>query len=315
MPVINDQTLQAGQSNANDSGNSAGNDQTVNSASDTIQSQVTNGAQQANMANTNNPNGVVVTVADQQTPIVVLFGPPACGKTMTLIRMTRFLLSMGYTINPIRTFRPANDTIYQDICNKFHLIVNSNFAAQATSRISFMLVEVLDHNQRSICQILEAPGEYYFDPQNPNAPFPNFVNAIIGSPNRKIWTIIVEPNWGNTPDRANYVKKISLLKQSMRAKDNTVFVYNKIDLTPYVRKIGDVNIKGAFTQVQNLYPSIFVPFQNQNPVTKLWREFNCDFVPFQTGFYTESLNGIMYNESPKEYCEILWSCIKKKITG
>ena len=158
MPVINDQTLQAGQSNANDSGNSAGNDQTVNSASDTIQSQVTNGAQQANMANTNNPNGVVVTVADQQTPIVVLFGPPACGKTMTLIRMTRFLLSMGYTINPIRTFRPANDTIYQDICNKFHLIVNSNFAAQATSRISFMLVEVLDHNQRSICQILEAPN-------------------------------------------------------------------------------------------------------------------------------------------------------------
>ena len=48
----------------------------------------------------NDPNKISVTIADKEAPIVVLFGPPACGKTMTLVRMTRFLRENGYTITP-----------------------------------------------------------------------------------------------------------------------------------------------------------------------------------------------------------------------
>ena len=55
------------------------------------------------------PNKISVTIADKDAPIVVLFGPPACGKTMTLVRLTRFLRENGYTITPIRTFRPNYD--------------------------------------------------------------------------------------------------------------------------------------------------------------------------------------------------------------
>ena len=32
------------------------------------------------------PNRIQVTVKDKDVPLVLLFGPPACGKTMTLIR-------------------------------------------------------------------------------------------------------------------------------------------------------------------------------------------------------------------------------------
>lgn len=37
------------------------------------------------------PNDVMVTISDLKTPLVILFGPPSCGKTMTLIRLSRYL--------------------------------------------------------------------------------------------------------------------------------------------------------------------------------------------------------------------------------
>lgn len=265
-------------------------------------------------AEMNDPNSIRVTVSDPNAPLVILFGPPACGKTMTLVRMTRFLQSEGYTVSPIRTFRPTSDSNYASICDNFNESMNSNNAANSTSRISFMLVEVIK-NGRRICQVLEAPGEYYFDPKKPNAGFPNYVNTIITSSNRKLWTIMLEPDWMDHTDRANYVSKITRLKQSMRSKDSVAFVFNKIDKTNFIRNVGNINTTAAISEVKNLYPNIFVPFINQNPITKLWKEYNCDFVPFQTGFYTEAINGLTYQEGPREYCVKLWECIMNKITG
>ncbi len=262
----------------------------------------------------NDPNSIRITVSDTQAPLVVLFGPPACGKTMTLVRLTRFLKGAGYSIAPIRTFRPTSDANYADICINFDSMINSNNAAESTNRISFMLVEVLK-NGRRLCQILEAPGEYYFNPDEPNAPFPNYVNAIISNSNRKIWTIMVEPNWLDHEDRRNYVSKITRLRQNMRTRDDVIFVFNKIDMTPFVRNIGSVNISYAVKDVENLYPNIFIPFVNKNPISRIWRKYNCDFVPFQTGTYTQALNGITYQEGPQEYCVRLWNRLMTKIRG
>lgn len=260
------------------------------------------------------PNSIRVTIADYNAPLVVLFGPPACGKTMTLVRLTRFLQTEGYVVAPIRTFRPSEDHNYTEICDNFNAMMNSNNAAAGTSNISFMLVEVIK-NGRRICQILEAPGEYYFNPQNPRQSFPSYVNTIIASQNRKIWTIMVEPDWQNTEDRKNYVSRINDLSKLMRPKDSKIFIFNKIDKTNFVYNVGNINISAAIREIQNLYPSIFDSFRNQNPITKFWRAYNCDFIPFQTGFYTDSVNGIAYQESPREYCEKLWSSILKQIKG
>lgn len=262
----------------------------------------------------NDPNKIIVTVSDKETPLVVLFGPPSCGKTMTLVRMTRFLKSEGYTVGPIRTFRPIADTNYAEICGKFDETMNSDYAAESTKRISFMLVEVLKEG-RPICQILEAPGEYYFNPKKPNAAFPSYVNTIIASPNRKIWAIMIEPDWMDHQDRLNYVSRISNLTKIMRPKDNVVFVFNKIDRTPFVMTIGNINTTSAIKHVKNLYPGIFNSFMNQNPITKWFKTYNCDFVPFQTGFYTEVENGLTYQEGPKEYCVQLWKSLMKNIFG
>jgi GTPase SAR1 family protein len=262
----------------------------------------------------NDPNSISVTIADPNAPLIVLFGPPACGKTMTLVRLTSYLRFEGYTIGPIKNFRPASDSNYVDICTNFDTMINNDNAAKSNARISFMLVEVIK-NGRRLCQILEAPGEFYFNPEMPNAPFPNYVNTIINSDNRKIWTIMVEPDWLNQTDRKNYVSKITFLKKKMRPKDRVVFLFNKIDLTNFVHNPGNINNSEAIKEIQNLYPNIFIPFLNQNPITKLWKKYNCNFVPFQTGSYTKAIKGITYQEGPREYCVSLWNTLMKKIYG
>lgn len=277
--------------------------------------EITGGARGLTAAELNDPNSIHVTISDSKAPLVILFGPPACGKTMTLVRMTRFLKTEGYAISPIRHFRPTSDTNYADLCEHFDETMNNNNAAEATDRVSFMLVEVMK-NGRRICQILEAPGEYYFNPKQPSEPFPNYVNTIIASANRKIWTIMVEPDWQDHTDRANYVSRITHLRKCMRPKDSVVFAFNKIDKTNFVIGPGSINKSAAIAEIKNLYPNIFVPFMNQNPITKLWKKYNCDFVPFQTGYYTQAIDGrITYQEGPREWCMKLWNCIMKQITG
>ena len=262
------------------------------------------------------PNKIIVTIPIKKVPLVVLFGPPACGKTMTLVRLTRYLQSEGYIISPIREFRPSSDKNYDEICDNFDTMINSANAAASTNRVSFMLVDVLNKNGRSLCQILEAPGEHYFNPEKPRNGFPSYVNTIIQSSNRKIWTIMLQPKWKDEEDRRNYVTRIAELKTRMRSQDHVVFIYNKIDLTPFVINIGNVNCAATLEKAKEQYPNMFTPFENMNPITKYIYKYRCEFVPFQTGTYTDTEDGgVTYQEGPREYCAKLWNVLLKKIRG
>lgn len=271
----------------------------------------------------NDPNQIRVTIADGKAPLIILFGPPACGKTMTLVRLARYLNKQGYKISPIRTFRPNDDQNYVEICKpeNFSRIINSPDAANSTANISFMLVEVVKDGKR-LCQILESPGEYLFNPNKPTEPFPSYVNTIIHSNNRKLWAIMVEPDWRNEEDRINYVSRINELSTMMDVKDKTLFIFNKIDKTNFTRKKGVINIPQARIETNNLYPGIFEMFKNQNPITRLWKDYLCGFVPFQTGTYTptskqDSKGNTVWNyqEGADYYPQILWNEIRKSITG
>ena len=264
-------------------------------------------------------NKISVTIADQNTPLVVLFGPPACGKTMALVRLSRFLKQNGYTIEPVPSFRPTYDKNYNDMCDNFDNIIDSENAALSTKNINFMLI-LVSHNGRPICQILEGPGEYYFNPENPNAPFPKYINAIINSNNRKIWAIMVEPHRTNkrmgVEQRRDYVAKISKLKSRLSNRDRTIFVYNKIDQTNFVDSPGHIRYKHAIQDIMNLYPNIFVPFLNVNPITKLWRPYNFDFIAFHTGDYSEAADGtFVFQPGHDVYPHKLWELIRKRVRG
>lgn len=277
-----------------------------------IQSKTTgnNGLSQAELSD---PNEIKVTVADQTTPIVILFGPPACGKTMTLVRLTRYLKEKNYEVQPVTSFRPSYDTHYGEMCKIYHEMIDSDKAAQSTSNISFMLVRILDENKHTVCQILEAPGEYYYDPDAPSNGFPRYINSIISNSNRKIWCFMIEPSWKDEKDRRGYVSKIASLRKQMRSSDKVLFVYNKIDLTPFVRSPGQINIVEATKDVENLYPGIFAPFKTK---MAFWTSNNFKFVPFQTGSYhTTDRGGFAFESGPDEYPRDLWKKICKYVKG
>lgn len=261
----------------------------------------------------NDPNKIAVTMADQSAPIVVLFGPPACGKTMTMVRLTRYLRS-NYTISPVRDFRPADDGHYQQMCDKFRGRIAGSEAAAGNDNISFMLIDVLRNAGQRVCQILEAPGECYHHPKFPDKDFFRFVYSIISSPNRKIWVIMVEPNWKF--DYGLYVEKIKKLRARMRPADKVIFLYNKIDATDFVRSPGNINTAMAIKDIENHYRGVFEPFKNLNPITRLFKKYNCHFVPFSTGNYHEASDGsVMYTEGDDVYPAALWNTIMKCIRG
>lgn len=258
----------------------------------------------------------LVNITDPKAPLVVLYGPTSCGKTMTLVRLTKHLRNRHKCIvTPDRTFRPARDKAYQEDCDKFNQTVNDPIAAPGTS--GYMLVDVV-YQGKTLCKILEAPGEYYFDPEYPNKKYPHYLQKIITAPNRKVWCIFVEPNWQDPNNRADYVSRIKELKTTMTTVDQAVFVFNKIDKTNFVVRPGVVNVKQAINNISNLYSGIFETFRNDIPILKWLQPYTCKFVPFQTGIFSDSedTNGnpiLLYAEGNEAYPEKLWQIIKNSI--
>lgn len=264
-------------------------------------------------------NKIKITIADYKAPLVIFFGPPSCGKTMTLIRLTRYLQGQGYTVEPVRSFRPAYDKKYSDMCDNFDSIICSDDAAKSTDKINFMLVQVL-YKGKPLCQILEGPGESYFKPEEPNAEFPRYVNAIINSPNRKIWAIMVEPDKTNkrmtAEARRHYVNKLNKLKTRINSRDKVMFIFNKIDETQCVVNAENIKYGQVLQNTEYLYPGIFAPFMNVNPITKWWRPYNFDFVAFKTGDFPKAADGtLVFEQGPDIFPKKLWNFILKRIRG
>ena len=251
-------------------------------------------------------DGVVNIPPD--APIVILFGPTSCGKSMALKRLTRYLRKSGdyQEIEPERSFRPANDTAYQNDCDDFDNFVTRQTKAAGTT--GYMLVNVIEDGS-TICRILEAPGEYYFDPSDPDKSYPNYMNTIITAPNRRIWCVFVEPNWQDPQDRMNYVARINALKPMMQKNDEVLFVFNKIDDTHFVITPGEIRMKQAAEFVAIQYPGIFNQFKNDIPILKWFKKYNCGFMPFQTGLYQRGSD--VYADSVDDYPAMLWKAIMK----
>lgn len=260
-------------------------------------------------------NAIKVTISDP-CPIVILFGAKTSGKTMTLVRLTRYLRQHNYSVEPDRIFRSANSVAYQEMCNKFDETITDDNAAGGTSVIGFMLVTVRDRNGKPICQILEAPGEHYFDEKNRMDKFPRYINEILSMNNRRTWVFIVERNWKDSSTRNAYANKIVSMQAIMPASDKVIFTCHKADLSRALLKNGLPMEKQFFADIKNQYPGIFERYTNHNPITSIWNPYRFDFVAFSSGIFNDLQDGGQsYTPSQDFYPAKLWEKISNAVMG
>ena len=258
-------------------------------------------------------NAITVTIPDKDTPIVVFFGSPASGKTLALMRMIRFLESHDHQVIPEEVFRPKTDRHYARMCSGLKNMVYSSYTPGGTDVISFMLVKVLNPIGQPVCQILEAPGEHYFDGSS-NLDFPTYINAIRTSPNRKVWVFFVEQGWGGDQSERNlYAQKICSMQGLVSPNDKVVFLFNKADKhrSSQYNRNGTPRKELFFNQISREYPGIFTRYQNSGLTKILYGEYNFKAICFSSGIFNKTQNDReLWTPESDWYCSEFWKAIK-----
>ena len=185
------------------------------------------------------------------------------------------------------------------------------------------MVKIIHHGT-TVCQILEAPGEHYFNPEKPELTsandFPPYMTKIIRSlDNRKIWVFITEAGWDKKPVIKNaYVDRIKKCKNQLFDKsDRFIILYNKIDRKEEFFESGHILTSKAEKAMGNEYANLQGVFKNQNPITSLWRPYDYRFVPFSTGIYGQGTGSgkPKYTESKDLYPKLFWEQLTRCIKG
>lgn len=259
-------------------------------------------------------NNISVTIPDARTPIVIFFGAPASGKTLALLRMIRFLEQHNHQVIPEAVFRPQTDRHYTKMCAGLKDMAYSKYAPGGTDIISFMLVKVIDQlNNRTVCQILEAPGEHYFD-GSADLSFPRYINAIRVAPNRKVWVFFVEQNWGSESERNLYAQKICSMQRLISPNDRIVFLFNKVDKREFshqCKRNGQPNKQAFFEAIEGQYPGIFTRYQNTGIAKIMYGPYNFKCVCFSSGVFNLTNDGREVWTPEKDwYCQELWNAIR-----
>lgn len=262
---------------------------------------------------------IEVNLTDKSAPIVFLFGAKSSGKSMTLVRLAKYLRPKGYKLEVDANF--CNIWEYKENRAKFNKMLDSQFAMPGTNYNDFLLIKILDARGNTICQILEGAGEDYFPKSIEGGTrsyieFSQYMTVLFASSNKKVWMFITEPNWDE--NRNEYVDRIGYCKDRFFGnRDKCIIIYNKIDKTPFAS--GEkVNIKAAMRQCNNEYPGLFSKFPNNSPLPSFLKSpFSCKFVPFSTGSYSPAPIGanVPYTPSKDIYPHHLWESIMKCIKG
>lgn len=261
---------------------------------------------------------ISVHVTNKTAPIVLFFGAPSSGKTMTLVRLAKYLRSKNYQLTVDSNFcRSAWE--YEENMNNFHEMLGTQYALKGTNRNDFLFIQIKDPKGNVVCQLLEGAGENYFPTQGRNRAslaFPRYMTEVFSTPNKKVWTFIAEPNWSiNHSDKEEYVRRIQHCKSQFSGqKDKFIVLYNKVDVSGAMISKDSINVKAAMKGCSDEYPGIFTTFEKDGFFGK---SIKCEFVPFCTGYFGDlnSSNRINYTPSADSHPARLWDAILKSIKG
>jgi hypothetical protein len=261
------------------------------------------------------PNTIVVQL-NRKVPIVIFWGTPNSGKTVMLFRLTRYLKGNGHTVKPVLDFRP-NNAKYKENCEKFDTLVDSPKVPGSTDKLNFMLLSVFKDG-KEICQLLEAPGEHYFNGEFPKRNLPNYLHAIFENSLPKIFLFLLELNWKDNEQIAAYSNKVNGVIGRMKKEDTITLVSPKCNQSNHLFHQG-VPVKELFeTECKIYYPLIFNSIRERNG-GGLLSIFSSgyDFFPFNSGEFSTDVNTKIeyWVPSSEDYPEKLWKSISKNVRG
>ena len=254
-------------------------------------------------------------------PVFIPYGYRGIGKTMLIMQLMRYLRQEGYIVRPNLIFKEESDHDYYNLCQRYMNQLHNVLALAATGVKDTILIDVMDHKGSPVCYMIDQAGEHQYDINNPHSAISQEMYNIVKLPNRKIWGFMVENNnWLDLQQRKGYVQNIKNMSFiSHTPKDKVIFIYNKVDLTPFVVNYSKINYKGLFDSADSVFPDIFAPFEELNIFKKILRgKYTITLLPFQTGDFTccSDLYGNTYTSfaiGPFEYPKRLWNEILKCI--
>lgn len=219
-------------------------------------------------------------MTNPKIPIFIPYGYRGIGKTMLLQRLAYYLRQKGYAVIPTGKY-----------------------------------LSILDHKGMLVCYCIDMLGDSQFDINNPHGGISMEVNNLINEPYPKVWGFMIENNnWLRQQQRQGYVQNIKNMANAISSNDKVLFVYNKVDLTPFVNDNGKVLWRDLFDSADSLYPGILNPFERKNALLRILKgKFCFRMTPFQTGFFKVSGGSTQFLMGRDEYPKQLWYNILKCI--
>ena len=249
-----------------------------------------------------------VKITDVQTPIIIPFAPSYFGKTCLLHRLIRYIRNKGYVVNLDAFFLPPHIALNLDIMAEYTNSLCYTYSPCATEIPIFG--SFYSFHCKRIVQFIDFPGDFLYNTNHPNTP--SALKEIIASPNKKIWLFMLElDGFGGQIERDNYSERIMEVAAHISQKDKIIIVVNKIHMCSM-----DLKSMKDILQALNLqYPAVLNCFKNQNPVTKLWKPFNCDIVPFSAGDFCRTCdNKEIFQPGLDIFPKQLWKAICKGLS-
>lgn len=247
-----------------------------------------------------------VKITDVQTPIIIPFAPRYFGKTCLLHRLIHYIRN-NYVVNLDVFFLPPHIAHNSDIMAEYTNSLCSTYSPCATSIPIFG--SFFSSLGKRIVQFMDFPGDFLYNINHPKTP--SALKEIIESPNKKIWLFVLElDGLGGQIERDNYSARIMEVAAHISPNDKIIIVVNKIDMCSMDFKSKKNIVQALYLQ----YPAVLDCFKNRNPVTKLWKPFNCDIVPFSAGDFCRTCNNIeVFQPGLDIYPKQLWKAIYKSL--
>lgn len=268
--------------------------------------------------NSTKPKDINVRVTGD-APIVLLFGAQSTGKTMTLVRLGRYLRTQGYELSVDDLFCKKEVWEYKENTEKFNSMLATDVALEGTKRNDFLFVNVTKKGN-VVCHILEAAGEDYFPLSNDghrdcSKEFPGYMTTVFNTNNKKLWIFVIDATWSDYQIGEDYVNRIRSVvgsKYCNKKKDKFLLLYNKADTRNYITG-SDIRNEQAEQVCYKQYEKLKEIFEN--PTKSIFgSKYLHKFLAFSTGTYIDEDDDDKKFVPSRDFVpEALWKLIKGQL--